>query len=86
MRRINNQIFNFIKSYYLIHGYAPSFSEVSEKLGIGHRGTVRRAVIELCIAGELQTDHLGEDRAYKLPQEEIEENERPVHTMQKWGL
>lgn len=86
MRRIEYQILDMITEYIGAHGYGPSFSEIMDALNIATRSTVKRCIKELCEAGELISDHPGEDRAYILPEKEEQKSEWRVHTLQTWGL
>ena len=55
LKTIDKSLYEMIESYILEHGYAPSYQEMSEELGIA-KSTVHYHIRSLQIAGLIQND------------------------------
>ena len=64
---IRKRILIFIRGYVEFHGYAPTYKEIGEHIGIKSKSAVRHHIIKLLDEGRLATDedHI-KTRAYKV--------------------
>ena len=60
---LRKEIYTYIVSYIKLVGYAPSVTEISEKVDAG-RATVWKHINQLIDDGLLRTNHPSTDRAY----------------------
>lgn len=60
---LRKEIYMYIVSYIKLVGYAPSTTEISERVDAG-RATVWKHINQLIDDGLLRTNHPGTDRAY----------------------
>ena len=60
---LRKEIYMYIVSYIKLVGYAPSITEISERVGAG-RATVWKHINNLVDDGLLKTNHPSTDRAY----------------------
>nr|DAO63438.1 MAG TPA: LexA repressor [Caudoviricetes sp.] len=60
---LRKEIYMYIVSYIKLVGYAPSITEISEKVDAG-RATVWKHINQLVDDGLLRTNHPSTDRAY----------------------
>ena len=60
---LRKEIYMYIVSYIKLVGYAPSITEISEKVDAG-RATVWKHINQLIDDGLLRTNHPSTDRAY----------------------
>jgi repressor LexA len=65
MRKI---VFEYIKQYFIEHGYAPSVREIGEGVGLDSSSTVHQHLNSLMKDGYLETDRKfsGAARAYRV--------------------
>ena len=57
----------FIREYFRIHGYAPSYREIGEGCGLSSLSTIKSHMQRLIIEGYLETDaEPGSPRAFRV--------------------
>ena len=69
---VDKEIYAFIKSYILKHGYAPIYKEMAEALNRS-TSTICLHVDKMIIGGIIETDTAGSPRALRLPDIKISE-------------
>lgn len=59
-------IYKYIKRYFEIHGYAPSYREIASGVGLVSVSSVKPHVKKLLADGLLETEDEGAPRAFRL--------------------
>lgn len=68
MTQVEKRVFDYIKSYIEIHGYAPTVREISAGIGMKSISAVHGHIRKLIELGELETDATpGTPRAIRIP-------------------
>lgn len=60
------EILRFIKTYIGKHGYAPTYDEIGEGVGLYSKSSVRNHMQKLLEAGKIESDHPGSPRAIRI--------------------
>lgn len=63
---IEQNILDYCKEYFGIHGYAPSFQEIADGVGIKSKATVNVYMKKLIEEGSVETEHPGKPRAFRV--------------------
>ena len=67
-QRVRERILKEIITYYEQHGYAPSFREIGNSVGLKSSATIHTHVKVLIAEGKLETDHeFSTPRALRVP-------------------
>ena len=75
MKKLTNrdqEILDFIKTYIAKHGYAPTYDEIGEGVGLYSKSSVYDHMQKLFDLGELETDHPGSPRAIRVKGDTLE--------------
>ena len=67
MTKMQEFIFQAIKSYIEAHGYPPSVREIGDAVGLKSTCTVHFHLHKLLEEGVIETDHPGAPRAIRIP-------------------
>ena len=71
------KIYNYIVQYIQEHGYAPSFREIGEAVGLKSTSSIHRHMLRLFNDGMLETDaEPGSPRAIRVPEYEFVKREK----------
>ena len=54
MTKLQRKLYNFVKEFLAEHGFSPSYSEISDHLGIKSKGGVHRLVTALSDRGFIE--------------------------------
>lgn len=60
------EILRFIREYSDKHGYAPTYDEIGEGVGLYSKSSVRNHIQKLLEAGKIESDHPGSPRAIRI--------------------
>lgn len=60
------EILRFIREYSEKHGYAPTYDEIGEAVGLYSKSSVRNHIQKLLETGKIETDHPGSSRAIRI--------------------
>lgn len=59
-------VYKFIKLYFLLHGYAPSYREIAAGVNLSSVSSVKPHIKRLLADGLLETEDEGAPRAFRL--------------------
>ena len=66
--KVRSAILNYVKSYFAKHGYAPSFREIGNGVGLSSASSVHAHICRMLSDGSLETDAPeGTPRALRVP-------------------
>lgn len=75
-QQVRERIKNEIVKYFIAHGYAPTFREIGESVGLKSSSSVQCHINKMLEEGTLETDApLGTPRAIRVPDYSFKENE-----------